>query len=86
MNNGTISNTITNIVSKELKLRREDVAQEKRLVEDLGADSLRKVECIMRIEEVFSIEISEHDSRQLSTVDDIICYVERKLSVSNQSG
>lgn len=56
----------------------------KKITEDLGADSLCKVECIMRIEEAFNIEIPDHEARFLITIEDIINYVDRKINVVNK--
>jgi len=77
------SKKIKEIIAEMFKIKIEEVVPQKRLVEDFGADSLRKVECIMKIEEVFSIEISDDEAKRLVTIEDIINYVERKIGVVN---
>ncbi|THB74374.1 MAG: acyl carrier protein [Desulfobacteraceae bacterium] len=56
----------------------EDVVPQASLIEDLGADSLKIVELIMTMEEVFEIEIDEDDAEQLVTVQDAIDYIKGK--------
>ena len=73
-----ILDKINLIIALEFKIKPEQVNQKMRLVEDLGADSLRKVECLMKLEEAFSIEIPDSEARELITIGDIINYVERK--------
>ena len=47
------------------------------LIDDLGADSLDVVEVVMQIEEEFDIEISDEEVEKLTTVQEIIDYVEK---------
>ncbi len=46
-----------------------------RFAEDLGADSLDKVELTMALEEAFGIEIPDADSCKILTVKDAVQYV-----------
>ena len=48
-----------------------------RLLEDLGADSLDKVELIMALEEGFGHEIPDEDAEKLKSVEDVIEYIEK---------
>ena len=47
------------------------------LVDDIGADSLDVVEIVMQIEEEFDIEIPDEEVEKLTTVQEIIDYVEK---------
>lgn len=49
---------------------------EQRLVDDLGADSLDKVELVMAFEDEFDCEISDDDVAKWATVGDCIATVE----------
>lgn len=44
-------------------------------LQDLGADSLDMVEIIMKIEELFNIEINDEAVEKLHNVQDVINYV-----------
>ena len=46
-------------------------------IQDLGIDSLGLLEFIFRIEEIFSIRISNDDAEKLTTLSDIACLVDR---------
>lgn len=56
-----------------IKIENTDVS----LVDDIGADSLDVVEVVMQIEEKFDIEISDEEVEKLTTVQEIIDYVEK---------
>lgn len=43
--------------------------------EDLGADSLDMVEIILKLEELFSIEINDEDAEKLTSIQDVVDYV-----------
>lgn len=46
-------------------------------VDDLGADSLDRVELIMALEEEFNLEIPDEQAEQIKTVRDAVDYVEK---------
>ena len=47
-----------------------------KIKEDLNADSLDVVELMMDLEENFGITISDEDATQMSTIGDIVKYIE----------
>lgn len=49
--------------------------------EDLGLDSLDKVEFVMAVEDAFSIEIADEDAEKVMTIGDLTTTVERYLAV-----
>ncbi len=51
------------------------VTPEARFREDLEADSLDLVELIMAFEDKFGGEISDEDAQQISTVGDVVKYI-----------
>ena len=44
--------------------------------EDLGADSLDLFEMVMAFEEAFEVEIPSEDLEQITTVGDVVKYIE----------
>ncbi len=42
---------------------------------DLGADPLDKMEIVMRIETLLSIEISDEAAEELDTIEDLLQYI-----------
>ncbi|MEF9863962.1 MAG: acyl carrier protein [Christensenellaceae bacterium] len=57
-----------------------EITPDKRLVEDLEIDSFSLMEMVITFENEFNIEIPDRDLRLFDTVDDIIKYIEKKLS------
>ena len=57
-----------------------DLDLETRLREDLGLSSLKTVDLIVRIEEVFDISISDDDLGSLKTIGDVVGVIRRKVA------
>ena len=67
---------------------KKDVAvidDDKRIVEDLGADSLDRVELVMSLEEAFEIEIPDDAALRLLTVGDVVNFIEQKKVAAAQA-
>ena len=63
------------VVSEQLGVEASEVKLESNFIEDLGADSLDTVELLMALEEAFDCEIEEAAAEKLTTVNDIVDYV-----------
>lgn len=74
-----IRRTITDLVAELLGLT-DDQITDSADFDDLGADSLDKVELIMMIEEEFQIDIPDPDAETINTVGDALTYVERRFA------
>jgi len=59
------------ILVRELDVRREQLAHDARLVDDLGADSLTLVEITMAIEDEFNLSIPDKRWERVRTVGDL---------------
>lgn len=57
----------------------DKVTLDSRFREDLEADSLDLVELIMAFEDKFGGEISDEDAQQISTVGDVVQYIESHM-------
>ncbi len=53
------------------------ITPEKDLVADLGIDSPKALELLVRLEERLGIEIADEDAGRMSSVGDVLAYVER---------
>ena len=70
--NRDILSTVKLIISQEIGIEVESITPESRLAEDLGADSLDRIEIYMSCEEEFGVEILEEVAKQWRTVADIV--------------
>ena len=70
---------LIDVIVEQLSVERDKVVPEATFIDDLGADSLDRVELIMAIEENFGIEIPDEDAEGLNTVQDAIDYIKKKM-------
>lgn len=75
LNPEQIEKEVYDLVVDRLGVRRNEIAPEKDLVNDLGADSLDSVELIMALEQAFDIEIPDSDTENIKTIGDILKYL-----------
>ena len=67
---------IQELVAEGLGVDAEKVVPDAKFKEDLGADSLDLFELVMSFEEEFGVEIPSEDLEEMSTVQDVITYIE----------
>jgi acyl carrier protein len=67
---------VKEVVVEQLNVNPDEVKEDSKFVEDLGADSLDVVELVMALEEKFDIEIPDSDAESIVTVGDAIKYIE----------
>ena len=73
-----VKEKVMEILAEELGVELDQINMNSHLQDDLGADSLAVVEVIMAFEDEFDLKIPEEDTTQLTTVQDIITYIESK--------
>ncbi len=64
------------VVVEQLNVNPDEVKEDSKFVEDLGADSLDVVELVMALEEKFDIEIPDTDAEKIVTVGNAMAYIE----------
>jgi len=64
------------VVVEQLNVSADEVKEDSKFVEDLGADSLDVVELVMALEEKFDIEIPDDQAEKIATVADAISFIE----------
>ncbi len=65
-------------IADQLGVKKDEVTDNAKFVDDLGADSLDTVELVMALEEEFGIEIPDEEAEKLITVGDALRYIEEK--------
>lgn len=66
------------IVGEQLGIDPSKVSPEANFLKELGADSLDIVELVMVVENEFQIDIEDEYASQISTVLDILNYIEQR--------
>jgi acyl carrier protein len=74
-----VAETVKKIVVENLERKPEEVTDDARFIEDLGADSLDLTELLMALEEEYNVEIDD-EANDIQTVGDAIKYIESKLN------
>lgn len=71
-----IQTKVGDIIVEQLGVNADQVSNEAKFIEDLGADSLDTVELIMALEEEFGIEVPDEEAEKLMSVGDVVHYIE----------
>lgn len=66
---------VKEIVVEQLGVDEDSVTMNASFIDDLGADSLDIVELIMAFEDHFDVEIPDADAEKISTVGDVVDYI-----------
>ena len=69
---------IKEVVVEQLSVNADEIKDDAKFVEDLGADSLDVVELVMALEEKFDIEIPDDEAEKIQTIADVVTYIESK--------
>ncbi len=69
---------VKKVLVEQLDVSEDEVTPQASIVDDLGADSLDVVEIIMGLEEEFDVEIPDEDAEKITTVQQIMDYVDEK--------
>lgn len=70
---------VKEIIVEQLDVSPEEVVPNASFIDDLGADSLDTVELVMALEEKFGTEIPDEEAEKLTTVQDVLDYINSKL-------
>ena len=66
-------------IAKQLRKPLTEVTVDKKLKEDLNADSLDLVELMMNLEEKYHITIADDDLVKMQTIGDVVTYIAQVL-------
>ena len=71
-----IADKVKKIVVQNLGCSEDQVTDDAKFIEHLGADSLDQVELVMAFEEEFESDIPDEDAEKLTTVGAAVEYIE----------
>ncbi len=75
---------VKQIIIEQLSVEDSEVTPSASFVDDLGADSLDRVELIMAFEEAFDLEIPDEQAENIKTVQDAVNYIEKNSKTVKQ--
>lgn len=78
-----VGDKVKSIIAEQLGVKKEEINDESKFIDDLGADSLDTVELVMALEEEFGIEIPDEDAEKMVTVGEAVKYIEEKAKQSS---
>ncbi len=67
---------VKQIIAEQLCISTDDISDEAKVVEDLGADSLDVVEMLMTFEDEFGVSIPDEKLKELSDIPSIVKLIE----------
>ena len=79
-----VEEKVKQIIVDQLGVEPSEVTPAASFVDDLGADSLDRVELIMALEETFGVEIPDGDGEKISTVQDAVEYIQKNAKSVKQ--
>jgi acyl carrier protein len=75
-----ILSRVKNILAKILNTDEDKITLEKKLVADLGAESLDLVTLLVELEDAFDKKITNEEAEKLVTVSDVVTFIQSKLN------
>ncbi len=71
---------VKRVVGEILNVAPEQIGDDARFVEELGAESVQSIELVAAFEEEFDIDLDEVAALQVKTVRDAVAFIERHLA------
>ncbi|HEY6347921.1 MAG TPA: acyl carrier protein [Candidatus Angelobacter sp.] len=79
-----VEQMVRQIIAGQLGLEVSQVSNHASFADDLGADSLDRMELIVAFEETFNLQIPEPDAEKISTVQEAVDYIEKNAKSVKQ--
>jgi len=79
-----VEEKVKQIIVDQLGVEATDVTPAASFVDDLGADSLDRVELVMALEETFDIEIPDEEAEKIITVQNAVDYIQKNAKSVKQ--
>ena len=71
---------VKSILAEQFDVEEDSITAETNIMEDLGADSLDKVDLIMSLEDEFEFEVMDNDVDNIKTVGELVKFIEENIN------
>lgn len=75
----TTSSRVKKLIADHLYVSEKECTDDAHIMDDLGADSLDKIDLMMQLEKEFNRSFNDEDFEKLHTVGQIIAYIEERV-------
>jgi len=75
-----IKEKVTTFLVDELEIEESKIADDARLKEDLGIDSLEVVDVVVLVEDSFGYKMKPEDFKELKTLDDFCHFIQNHIA------
>jgi acyl carrier protein len=76
---------VKKVIADVLRSKIEQITENSRIKDDLGADSLDRVTLLMAFEDAFKEQISDEEAANLVTVEDVVGFIHDRLQNKTRS-
>lgn len=73
---------VKELLAEQLGIDIEDIQEDSKLVDDLGADGLDCIEIMMMVEMEFDIEITDSKAENIHTVADLVLAIKEVVEIN----
>ena len=71
---------VKSILAEQFDVEEDSITADTNIMEDLGADSLDKVDLIMSLEDEFEFEVMDNDVDNIKTVGELVKFIEENIN------
>lgn len=71
---------VKSILAEQFDVEEDSITTDTNIMEDLGADSLDKVDLIMSLEDEFEFEVMDNDVDNVKTVGELVKFIEDNIN------
>lgn len=75
-----IKEKVTTFLVDELEIEESKIADNARLKEDLGIDSLEVVDVVVLVEDSFGYKMKPEDFKELKTLEDFCLFIQKHIA------
>ena len=75
-----IARKVKDILVNKIGLTESELTEDANFIKDLSIDSLDIAELVMEFEKAFDIKIPDSDTPQLSTLRQVVAYIQSKMN------